>query len=192
MDLSRDPYKIIDNVKHDVLFSKLNMCGVRGLPLKLINSYLNGRSQYTVELDPVSDEMLRSVPLPVGKGHMQPNFSRRCHFDALYKAGIRQVYIIIKVMGLETYAVLKNEIKNLTLENSSLKQAKQASNEKIDGLKKENKDQKLHINSLQREITNQKQECKYATVEQMDKIFKKLKLALTDIKESILKTPREN
>ncbi|KAL3279097.1 hypothetical protein HHI36_016611, partial [Cryptolaemus montrouzieri] len=70
MDLSR----AFDNVRHDVRFSKLNMCGVRGLPLKLIKSYLNGRSQYAVKFDPVSVEMLRSVPLPVGKGVPQDRF----------------------------------------------------------------------------------------------------------------------
>ena len=41
--------KAFDTIDHDVLLWKLhNFFGIRGLPLKLVASYLQGRRQYTV------------------------------------------------------------------------------------------------------------------------------------------------
>ena len=43
------PQDTIDTIHHDVLLWKLNnFIGIRGLPLKLLVSYLQGRQQYTV------------------------------------------------------------------------------------------------------------------------------------------------
>ena len=44
-----DLSKAFDTVDHDVLLWKLDIFfGIRGLPLKLLASYLQGRQQYTV------------------------------------------------------------------------------------------------------------------------------------------------
>jgi len=40
-----DFFKAFDTIKHDILFEKLEHCGIRGLALKWLKSYLTDRFQ---------------------------------------------------------------------------------------------------------------------------------------------------
>jgi len=53
-----DPAKVFDTVDHTILLSKLERCGVRGLPLQLIKNYLTNRYQRTVVDSLKSNEKL--------------------------------------------------------------------------------------------------------------------------------------
>ena len=44
--LSIDLCKVFDKLDHGIMLNKLEMYGIRGIPLKLIKSYLTNRSQY--------------------------------------------------------------------------------------------------------------------------------------------------
>ena len=43
-----DLRKVFDTVNHNILITKLNRYGIKGLPLQLIERYLSNRKQYTV------------------------------------------------------------------------------------------------------------------------------------------------
>ena len=43
-----DLKKTLDNARHQILLAKLEKYGIRGLPLQLLESYLNNRLQFTV------------------------------------------------------------------------------------------------------------------------------------------------
>lgn len=58
LDLS----KAFDCVEHAILIHQLESCGIRGLPLKWLSSYLSGRSQY------VEISNIRSSNLPLTQG----------------------------------------------------------------------------------------------------------------------------
>ena len=44
--ISLDLAKVFDTVAHDILLSKLEHYGIRGLPLKYFQSYLTNRMQF--------------------------------------------------------------------------------------------------------------------------------------------------
>ena len=45
-----DIKKAFDTLNHEILFKKLENTGIRGVPLKLIKSYLNNR-RFVVDID---------------------------------------------------------------------------------------------------------------------------------------------
>jgi len=62
-----DLSKAFDTIDHDILLWKLNtFYGIRGLPLKLLASYLQGRQQYTVVGDYRSSVLEISQGIPQG------------------------------------------------------------------------------------------------------------------------------
>ena len=75
-----DLSKAFDTVDHDMLQLKLdNFFGIRGLPLKLLASYLQGRQQYTV-IDGCT-----SPTLNITQGVPQGSSLAPCCFCSLYK-----------------------------------------------------------------------------------------------------------
>ena len=62
LDLS----KVFDTVNHKILVRKLNRCGIRGLSLKLIKTYLSHRKQYVYITGTASD--LLSINMGVSQG----------------------------------------------------------------------------------------------------------------------------
>ena len=61
-----DLSKAFDTVNHDILIAKLEHYGVRGLPLRLIKSYLTNRKQYTMVNGVKSCELLIDIGVPQG------------------------------------------------------------------------------------------------------------------------------
>ena len=63
-----DLAKAFDSVSHTILIRKLEKYGVRGLPLKLLSSYLSNRKQF-VRVDDTSSSLLNILyGVPQGTG----------------------------------------------------------------------------------------------------------------------------
>ena len=58
--------KAFDTVNHEILLEKLESYGVRGLPLKWLNSYLRNRKQYTALGDIKSPMQTKTCGIPQG------------------------------------------------------------------------------------------------------------------------------
>ena len=61
-----DLSKAFDTIDHKILLEKLNIYGVRGTPLKLIESYLSGRNQYVSILGELSEQLQVIFGVPQG------------------------------------------------------------------------------------------------------------------------------
>jgi len=62
-----DLSKAFDSVQHQILFNKLYKCGIRGLAFKLIENYLQNRTQIT-EINMTVNEVYRSPPSNIHMG----------------------------------------------------------------------------------------------------------------------------
>ena len=61
-----DLSKAFDTIDHKILLAKLYNYGIRGVTLKLIESYLSGRKQLVNILGEISDELLFLFGVPQG------------------------------------------------------------------------------------------------------------------------------
>ena len=61
-----DLAKAFDTVDHGILINKLRACGVRGLPLKLLQNYLNNRTQQTLINNTKSNTQTINCGIPQG------------------------------------------------------------------------------------------------------------------------------
>ena len=61
-----DLQKALDTVNHDILLHKLDRYGIRGLPNKLFQSLLSGRSKYTSIEDEGSNKLPTTHGVPQG------------------------------------------------------------------------------------------------------------------------------
>ena len=71
MTIFVDLSKAFDTVKHEILIRKLELYGFRGLPLKLIFSYLSERYQVTKINDSISSPKPVKIGVPQGS-HLGP------------------------------------------------------------------------------------------------------------------------
>ena len=67
--------KAFDSVEHDILVTKLENYGIRGIPKKLIASYLRNRSQCVIEKDE-NNTLVKSDPMTIQRGIPQGSISR--------------------------------------------------------------------------------------------------------------------
>lgn len=66
LGLFLDLRKAFDCVQHEILLSKLNSYGIRGIALNLLKSYLNNRIQYVKWNNFVSDRLRITQGVPQG------------------------------------------------------------------------------------------------------------------------------
>ena len=60
-----DLEKTFDTVDHDILLAKLEHYGIKGIPLKLFNTYLNERTQHTA----ITNNISETLPINIGVPH---------------------------------------------------------------------------------------------------------------------------
>ena len=128
-----DLQKAFDTVNHDILLSKLDFYGVRGLANEWFKSYLNGRKQFVSIDDNYSDEVLIHYGVPQGSV-LGP---------LLFLIYINDLHSTINFCTTRHFA----DDTNLLIKNKSLKQLKKRLNLDLRNLCRWLKCNKISLNA---------------------------------------------